>query len=506
MTKLEERFLHLAEILVALAGSPIPSQQFQTLADYAGFILTYDYLGLALRSPAADGYVVHSLSGTVADAITPRLFKLDEGIVGRVLTQNKAFMTADFTLPDVPQTTDLEGVCARFGLRAALVVPVRQGIDPIGALLFLAKPPVVFADDDQQLANLLAAGLSSSLETARIYQTLSDEHSTLAAVFGSTKEAVLVVNEAGIVLLANPAVKPMLGLDETAVVGQPLADVGLDGDILQLFDRLSSEKEEVMLPDGRVAEVSLVPVRSVYGEAIGWAAVFYDVTFFKELGQMKSDFVNTVSHDLKNSISIIRIATDLMERVGDLNEQQMDLRQRILSTTICMSELISDLLDRGKIEAGVGQQKELLDLVILVRVVVFDLRTSWEAKEQEVVLSAPEELMMMADKKQFRQVLLTLIGNAVKYTPETKKIWVIITSETNKIMIQVQDQGIGIPAADLPYVFDKFYRVVNFETKDVKGTGLGLAITKNIVEAHNGRISVTSVPNVGSTFIITLPQ
>jgi PAS domain S-box-containing protein len=498
--------MHLAEILVALAGSPIPSQQFQVLADYAEFVMPHDYLGLALMSPEAKGYLVHSLTGVASGAIVPRLFGPDEGIVGKVLAQKRTFVTADFTTADLPQSADLEGIYARLGLRAALVIPVHQGKETIGALLFLAKPPTVYDEEDVEIGTKLAAGLSASLETARMYQVLADERSTLAAVLGSTRDAVLVVNEGGTILLANPTLQPMLGLDAAAIIGRPLERVVADEAVRQLFAELSEEKREIALPNGRTAEVSLVPVRSGYGEAIGWAAIFHDITLFKELEQMKNDFVSTVSHDLKNPLSIINMAVDLMGTVGDFNEQQKELQGRIRNTTTYMAELVSDLLDLGKIEAGIGQQKESMDLVVLVRSVVDDLKMSIVNKRQQVKLNVPPQATIIGDPVQLRQVLLNLVGNAIKYSPNQGEIEVTVQTGTSKVEVQVKDTGIGILQADLPYIFDKFYRVGNEQTRDIKGTGLGLAIAKSIVEAHDGRISVTSMPGRGSTFTFFLPQ
>jgi PAS domain S-box-containing protein len=505
-TERDNRFSYLAEILITLAGSPIPSQQFQALADYAEFVLPHDYLGLALITPDGKGYLVHSLTGLVAGAIAPRLFALDEGIVGHVLAQNRVFVTADLTAADVPQTADFEGVCVRFDLRAALVIPIRQGTKAIGALLFLAKSPTIYDEEDVEISTRLAAGLSASLETARMYQVLADERTTLAAVLGSTQDAVLVVNESGTVLLANPAVQPMLGLDAAAIIGQLLEKVVGNGAVLQLFTELPETVPEIALPDGRTAEASLVPVRSEYGEAIGWAAVFHDVTLFKELEQMKNDFVNIVSHDMKNPLSIINMSIDLMGVFGDLNGQQQELQDRIRNTTAYMDELVSDLLDLGKIEAGIDQQLESLDLVALVRSVVDDLKANAIDKQQQVKLDVPPQATLVGDPGQLRQVLLNLVGNAIKYTPEGGEIAISVQIETNKVEVQVKDTGFGIPQADLPFIFDKFYRVGNEQTKDIKGTGLGLAISRSIVEAHGGRISVSSVPDKGSTFTFFLPQ
>jgi signal transduction histidine kinase len=171
-----------------------------------------------------------------------------------------------------------------------------------------------------------------------------------------------------------------------------------------------------------------------------------------------------------------------------------------------MAELVSDLLDLGKIEAGIGQQKESMDLVVLVRSVVDDLKMSIVNKRQQVKLNVPPQATIIGDPVQLRQVLLNLVGNAIKYSPNQGEIEVTVQTGTSKVEVQVKDTGIGILQADLPYIFDKFYRVGNEQTRDIKGTGLGLAIAKSIVEAHDGRISVTSMPGRGSTFTFFLPQ
>jgi two-component system NtrC family sensor kinase len=501
---MNQRFSQLAEILVALSGNPIPSQQFQTLADYAGFVLDYDYLAIALVEPSAQGYLIHSLVGSVAGAIRPRMFGLDEGMVGQVLTRKKTFVTADITNESVPQTADFEGMCARFGLRSALAAPIRQGSEPIGALVFMAKAVDAYAEGDVQVGTLLAAGLSASLETARMYQAVADERSTLAAVLGSTRDAVLVVNEQGVVLLANPAAQQMLGVDVVTLTGRPLSNIH-NSTIEALFANVEEGQQEVKLADGRFAEVNLLPVNSEYGEPIGWAAVFHDISLYKELEQMKNDFVNIVSHDLKNPISTINLAIDLMKRMGPLSEKQLEMRDRIKATTEYMTELISDLLDLGKIETGLEQEMMPFDLVALTNDVWLALQTGAEAKQQEVALTLPTAVEVVGDVKRLRQVLLNLIGNAIKYTPERGRVAVQIQTRPDRVTVTVKDNGLGIPAADLPYIFDKFYRVSAESTKGIKGTGLGLAIVKSVVEAHNGRIWADSTLGQGSTFTFTLP-
>ena len=185
------------------------------------------------------------------------------------------------------------------------MVPIRRGMEVLGALLFAARPPQVYGDDDVQVGALLAPGLSAGLETSLAYQVAADERSTLAAVLASTADAVLMINQAGVVLLANAAVAPMLGLVPDAITGRPLLEAVDYVPLRQLFAVGRPGTSELTLPDGRTAQASLVPVTTPFGEPVGVAAILRDITLLKNLEQMKNDFVNTVSHDLKNPIMII---------------------------------------------------------------------------------------------------------------------------------------------------------------------------------------------------------
>lgn len=501
---LAERLTQVSEILIALSGNPIPSQQFQILADYVVMAMPCDYLAVCLMAPEGDGYLVHSLLGMAGGAIQQRLFSQQEGVVGRALSSRRTITVANLG-EDEDALADFEMVLHRFGLRAALISPLYQEKQVLGALLFAREEEAGYKPDDVQVAKLLAAGLSSGLEMSRLYQILADERSTLGAVLGSTKDAVLVVNDDGLVLVANPAVQEMFGVEVTAVTGRILSDVIDLPPLLALFAEHEPRVAEIALPDGRTAQASLVQVKTEYGELIGCAAVFRDITVLKELEQMKTDFVNTVSHDLKNPISTINLAAALLVKAGELNESQVQLRDRIVNTADYMDELVSDLLDLGKIEAGLDMHLSPLDLVQLVREVILTLQPTYEQKDQQVDLEMPDSLEIVADKGRLRQVLLNLIGNAVKYTPENGRVQVQVTGQAERVDIAVTDNGIGIPTQDLPYIFDKFYRVQDKETRSIKGTGLGLAIVRSIVEAHNGRITASSTHGKGSTFKVTLP-
>jgi two-component system, OmpR family, phosphate regulon sensor histidine kinase PhoR len=500
----DERLTYLGEILVALAGSPVPSQQFQTLADHVPVVLACDYLAICLIVPDGQGYLIHSLLGLAGGSIPNRLFQLDEGVPGQVMVGNKTIYgdqmgTMEMTSPD------FEGKLSSLGLSALMVAPLRQGSRAIGALVF-ANEGQPYEENERQIGKLLADGLSATLETTRMYQMLSDERSMLAAVLGSTQDAVLVVNGDGVILLANPAVEQMFGLDPVVITGQTLLDVVDNETLCQLFREPKVGFVEIGLPDGvSTAQASLVPVTSDYGEPIGWAAVFRDITLFKELEQMKNDFVATVSHDLKNPISSIKMGADIIDKIGQLTPKQAEVKERIARTADYMHELVADLLDLGKIEAGLNFAAETVDLVPLIMEVIQAQQHAIVEKAQSAVLDLPEGLLVVGDARRLLQVWSNLIGNAVKYTPAGGRITVSGQKQATSVEISVQDTGIGIRTKDLPYVFDKFYRVSSAETKSIKGTGLGLAIVKSIVEAHNGRITVSSTHGQGSTFTVQLP-
>jgi two-component system phosphate regulon sensor histidine kinase PhoR len=504
-----ERLTRLSEILIELFRSPIPTHFFQVLADEAAAVMPHDYLAVCLEDQEKGGYLVHSLSGLEGGTIPPRAFSTHEGLPGRVLREGRPCMLETLTDAD-DGVFDLEGALGEAGLRAVLVVPIRRGLEVLGALLFAARPPQTYGEDDVQVGALLASGLSAALETSLAYQAAADERSTLAAVLASTSDAVVMINQAGIVLLANAAVRPMLGLVPDAIAGRPLLEVVDYVPLRQLFAVGRPGTSELTLPDGRTAQAGLVPVVTPFGEPVGVAAILRDITLLKNLEQMKNDFVNTVSHDLKNPITIIAGLSDLMMRAGPADERHQGRCQDIRDTAQHMAELVSDLLDLGKIEAGLDPYREPTDVIPLIGEALRMVTPHAERKHIELRAELPDEAWVKVVASRIRQALINLIDNAVKYTPEGGRVTIAAVFSAGAggagtVTIRVTDTGIGIPARDLPHVFDKFYRVQGKATHGITGTGLGLAITKSIVETHDGRIRVESIEGAGTTFVVELP-
>jgi PAS domain S-box-containing protein len=392
---LAERLTRLSDVLVALSGSPIPTHLFQTLADLAPAAVPCDYLAVCLPTPEQTGHLVHSL-GPLPTDISARVWKPEEGIPGRTMRTSQATVVADLAA-DGPRGP-LEDILAEASLRAVLAVSVRRGIEVAGALLFASRTPAVYGPDDIQAAAVIAAGLGSALESARAYQALADERSTLAAVLGSTSDAVVMLNDDGVVLLANPAVGPMLGLLPDAMVGRSLLDVPGHEPLRQLFEQRGPRTAELALADGRTAQASVVSVVTPYGEPVGVAAVLRDITLLKHLDKMKNDFVSTVSHDLKNPISVIEGTAEVISWKAT-DPALLRQVQRIRDEARYMAELVTDLLDLGKIEAGLGPPKERIDVARLVADAVQKIAPSAEAKGVAMESELPRGAWVMARRR-----------------------------------------------------------------------------------------------------------
>jgi PAS domain S-box-containing protein len=346
------------------------------------------------------------------------------------------------------------------------------------------------------------------IENARLFQLAEGGRRRLQAVLTSTSDAVIVTDKDNRVLLCNPATEVAFHLKADASIGQLVTDVWPDLSMQRLFaagDEPKTRTAEIALPDGRTLYGSASAINSNDNQVIGRVAVLRDITHLKELDAMKSEFVATVSHDLRAPLTYMRGYATMLPMVGSLTPKQQDYTEKVMAGIEQMTELIDDLLDLGRIEAGVGIVRETCSLSDIVRTVTDAVAGQALSRGLALTLGRLSERVIYGDQGLLRHAITNLVDNALKYTPTGGTITVSVEERDEAMVVAVKDTGIGIAPADQVRLFERFYRVKRRETIDIKGTGLGLAIVKSIAEWHRGRVWVESQLGEGSTFYILVP-
>jgi two-component system phosphate regulon sensor histidine kinase PhoR len=357
-------------------------------------------------------------------------------------------------------------------------------------------------------------------ERERSLRDIATEKSKIKTIINCMGDGVLVCDQDGCVVLTNPAASRMLMTSETSLLGNSLSQCHLSSDLSKTIEEslqakdigYTSVSQELSL--GESQEIFLrahtAQVRNDLGETMGSVTVLQDISHLKELDKMKSEFIAMVTHELRAPIAAVeqQLTVILNKMAGEVTEKQEQLLSRAKERTRGLLDLIKDLLDLSKIEAGkMVQYKEPLALQEVIQRVVDLMKVEAENKKIDLRFTVPPEIPLInADRNSMEGIFTNLISNAIKYTPEGGKVLVKLGEEGGFLKATVSDTGIGIKKEDLSRIFDKFYRVKTSETRQIVGTGLGLSIVKSIVDAHLGSISVESEEEKGTTFTILFPK
>ncbi len=348
---------------------------------------------------------------------------------------------------------------------------------------------------------------------------ITTEKTRLKAVINSMHEGVLIADPDLRVVLCNPALSKMMGLEQAPAAGAGLGQEPALAPLVELAEELLEAEEELAVITRELAHAedrpahlraSISHVQNERGETLGLVTVLEDVSAFKELERKKSEFVAMVTHELRSPLGAIDTQLKVLLRglAGELNQKQQHLFGRMQKRLGGVVDLITDLLDLSKIEAqSFVQQKKTVDLGPLVEEACGLLRPNAQEKELVLELSlAPELPQILADPDSLKEVATNLISNAIRYTPQGGRVKVATEFDGSYVHLVVSDTGIGIDPADQERIFDKFYRVKSEQTRYIVGTGLGLPIVKAIVDDHLGSVEVESKPGQGATFRVKLPM
>lgn len=359
--------------------------------------------------------------------------------------------------------------------------------------------------------------------TASLDEQQKQEAQTRAIVNGVVEGLVLVAPDEHL-LSVNHQFEELFGVSASQVLGRSFDD------LRAVVDRVFAKPDELrarvagttsdetarfteivqqVWPQERALQLFSTPVLTD-GRFLGRLYGFRDVTQERELDRMKTEFVSQVSHELRTPLTAIKGFTDLLldGDAGDVNEEQQEYLDIVKSNVDRLVALINDLLDISRIESGrIKLQLAPIDLADIIRSVAATMRPLLEGKQQTLttVCVAPDLPPAMGDHDRVVQVVTNLLSNAHKYTQAGGSISVSAERAGDMLRVAVQDNGMGIPADDIPKLFTRFFRVDSSLTREIGGTGLGLSIVKSIVELQGGAVSVDSEPGQGSTFAFTLP-
>jgi PAS domain S-box-containing protein len=394
------------------------------------------------------------------------------------------------------------------GLRAIIALPLRRSGRALGVMWLGFPEPRRFADYEVSLLATLAGQAAVFIENVGLFEAAEGGRQRLQAVLASTNDAVLVTDRENRILLCNPAAEIAFGIAPGTGVGRPVDEaVGnpIVIDLLTEGGEPSARTAEVPMPDGRTLYGSAASIAAGDGQRIGRVAVLRDITHLKELDALKNEFVNTVSHDLRSPLTYMRGYVTMVPMVGRVEAKQQEYLDKITAGIEQMTALIDDLLDLGRIEAGVGIVRETASLSEMAREAVDAMQGLAAMRKTTLQLETHADVTLQGDRQLIKHAIANLIDNALKYTPAGGLVRVCIEERDGLAIVQVRDNGIGIAPSDQPRLFEKFYRIRRRDTLDVKGTGLGLAIVKSIAEWHQGRVWVESQLGQGATFTIALP-
>lgn len=345
-------------------------------------------------------------------------------------------------------------------------------------------------------------------------EQISREKSKLETVMSSMTSGVIYCDALGRIDFLNEAAGNIFGVEKEKAAGHPLRSILRNLLLHEKFQESIKEGEvmsfelNLFYPQTRVLQVHIVPVESG-GGVVGALAVFHDITGLRSLERMRRDFVANVSHELRTPLTTIKgYAETLLEEDNCRDpETVMKISTVINKEAERLTRLLNDLLNLSRIESSKGlMKKQRVDLKNVLEEALSMMRPRALENSLKLTMEVQEEVAVVeGDPDWLLQLFIDLLDNAVKYNSARGYINVSLYRKGREAVVSVEDSGMGIPAENLPYIFERFYRADRARSRSLGGTGLGLAIVKHIVEAHGGRIEVSSSVGRGSTFYVYLP-
>lgn len=412
------------------------------------------------------------------------IYPLGRGILGQVVSKGESIITNNIAAyPEFDEQLDAIAPSTEVPMAA---VPLKVKGEVAGVLVLHSQPGTVFSEEDAALLRSFANPVATAVENARLYANAERQRGAILAMGNTLSEPLTILDDLGHVLVSNDAAQRLL-----------------KANMSQFFEAISSSVGRTL--EVKIGEETYLSTTE-HVEGIGTIAMMQDITYVKQLEEDRSEFMHMLSHDLKNPLMAVTGYANLLERTETLGEKGKRFLEEINVAADRMLDMITHLLDTVAHDDAIQLANELVNLEDIVAQVLRDTEGSALAKSIEVTaVCQGTAYKMNGDGLRLYHMVLNLVDNAIKYSPEATNVTVTTMYNDNAIVLQVADQGPGIPEKDLPRVFDKFFRGIQ-EGLSSKGSGVGLAAVKGIVTAHRGTIRAENLPAKGAQFIVELPR
>lgn len=333
---------------------------------------------------------------------------------------------------------------------------------------------------------------------------VTEKQNRLEAILKSMDSGVIAIDKNSKVIMINPYAEEIFGLNKN-IIGQNLMDIIRNFELENIFKHSSHDYNEIKLlwPRERELRIKTADIINL-GEFIGKVAVVQDITDIKRLENMRSQFIANVSHELKTPLTSIRGFAETLKFVQDAEKREKFL-DIINVEAERLSRLINDILTLSSLEQHKFEKNEIINVNETIDDVFNLMKNTAESKSITLSVVGKNVPSIIGDKDKFKQMLINLVDNAIKYSGNNSKVFIGSDHNINKCILWVEDTGVGMSKEHLGRIFERFYRVDKARSRAEGGTGLGLAIVKHIVLTLNGTINVESEPQKGTKFIIEIP-
>jgi two-component system phosphate regulon sensor histidine kinase PhoR len=368
---------------------------------------------------------------------------------------------------------------------------------------------------EDEIGELVESLNQMSRQLKTFFNEMDHKNSELTSILSSMNHGVIAIDDENYIVHLNEAAKKLLGLSsQDDHSGKNILEVYRESfmyDLMVKLDETGMDKArfESRLNDDQIIRVSVNPMIENKSEITGHIIVLEDITLVKNLEKMRRDFVANVSHELKTPITTIKGFIETIQENEIRDQETLDRFYNIIfEESNRLSRLVSDILVLSQLEnsQGIQKEEELLNIRDEMHQIFDLLGIGAKLKDIELLFSGNENTKILFKPDEFRQMMINLVDNGIKYSDPNGKIDVHVDESDDQIAITVSDQGLGIPKKDIDRIFERFYRVDKSRSKEKGGTGLGLAIVKHIIINNNGTISVESRVGTGTTFYLSFPR